>query len=323
MKVVSVGARGGDGPDRAGARRIPRRRLFRALLALGTVAAAARPTTVRGYLIGCYTRPWDQFELETALDGIAEAGYAYAGLMTARGRSPAIVTPETSEDEAARVGEKVRNRGLKVCSVYGDFAVGASPREGEDRLRRLIDNCAASGSQELLLGGTADAGEHDRYFEVVAKLCDYAVTKRVGLTIKPHGGLIATGAQCREVIEKVRHPVFRLWYDPGNIFYYSDGRRDPLQDVVEVDGLVVGMSVKDFRPPKDVFVTPGTGRVNFPVLIARLRLGGFTRGQLVVECTARGDARQVTEEARKARLFVERLARERGMDTLRPTEGTP
>jgi len=69
---------------------------------------------------------------------------------------------------------------------------------------------------------------------------------------------------------------FRLWYDPGHSYYYSDGNLDPADDATTVDGLVVGMSVKDFVPPKEVMVTPG-------------------------------DAAKLTAEAKKTRLFLEAL----------------
>jgi sugar phosphate isomerase/epimerase len=272
---------------------------------------------IGGYLVGCYTRPWDQFPLEEALDGIAEAGYQWAGLMTAKGKSWVVITPETTDAEAGRIGQQVRQRGLQVCSVYGDFSVEESLAKGRAQLRRLIDHAAACGSPELLLGGTGVPELYDPYYRAIAEECEHALTRRVGLTIKPHGGLNATGAACRAAIERVGHPNFRLWYDPGNILYYSDGARDPLQDVLDVDGLVVGMSVKDFRAPKEVLLTPGTGQVQFAPLFARLRLGGFVRGQLVVECTARGDFAAVTREARAARLFVERLAHGRALDSLR------
>jgi len=249
---------------------------------------------------------------------MAEAGYRWAGLMTAKGDSWVIVTPGTSESQAEGYGELVRARGMKVCSVYGDFSVKESLPKGRQELRRLIDNAAACGSPELLLGGTGEQELYDPYYRAIAAECDYALERKVGLTIKPHGGLNATGAACRKAIEFVNHRNFRLWYDPGNVLYYSDGARDPLQDVLDVDGLVVGMSVKDFVAPKEVLVTPGTGLVQFVPLFARLRLGGFTRGQLVVECTARGSFEEVTEAARQARLYVERLARGRGFDALHP-----
>jgi len=132
--------------------------------------------------------------------------------------------------------------------------------------------------------------------------------KALGLSIKPHGGKNATGPECRKLIERVGHSNFRIWYDPGNIFYYSDGKLDPVDDVATVDGLVVGMSVKDFLPPKEVLITPGQGRVNFSEVFARIRKGGFTSGPLVIECVARRDTpSKVTSEARQARLFIQEL----------------
>ena len=129
----------------------------------------------------------------------------------------------------------------------------------------------------------------------------------MGLSIKPHGGQNATGRECRKAIEMVHHPSFRLWYDPGNIFYYSHGRLDPVDDAATVDGLVVGMSVKDYQAPDEVLITPGTGRVNFAKVLARLQKGGFTHGPLVVECLGRGDANQITAEAKKAFRLLREL----------------
>jgi sugar phosphate isomerase/epimerase len=53
--------------------------------------------------------------------------------------------------------------------------------------------------------------------------------------------------------------------------------------------------------------TPGTGVVNFPKVLARLKRGGFTGGPLVIECLAPGNLPQLLAEAKKARTFVETL----------------
>ena len=272
-------------------------------------AFAAGETAARGsWQIGCYTRPWDQFEYRVALDGIAEAGYQHAGLMTAKGKSWVIITWETPLEEAAQIGAEVKQRGLKAVSLYGgDPPVAKSIEAGIEGLKKLIDNCAACGASHLMLGGTADPKLQGPYYKAIAECCDYAASKTIGLSVKPHGGLNGTGPQCRKIIESVGHKNFRLWYDPGNIFYYSDGKLDPVDDAASVDGLVIGLSVKDYRPPKEVMVTPGTGQVNFRQVLARLRQGGFTRGPLIVECLERGDAAKVTAEARKARQFLEEL----------------
>jgi len=88
-------------------------------------------------------------------------------------------------------------------------------------------------------------------------------------------------------------------YDPGNTYYYSNGEIDPVRDVAEVDGLVTSMSVKDYKHPKNVAITPGTGQVDFPALIACLRKGGFTHGPLLVETLAPGDLAHTLQEAKK------------------------
>jgi L-ribulose-5-phosphate 3-epimerase UlaE len=111
----------------------------------------------------------------------------------------------------------------------------------------------------------------------------------------------------RESIELVGKKNFHLWYDPGNIYYYSDGKLDPVDDAATVDSLVTGMCVKDYRHPKNVDVTPGTGQVNFSGVMDRLKKGGFAGGSLIIEALKPGDLARTLREARQARRFVEEL----------------
>ena len=295
--------------DKCRSTSIDRRQFLSSAAVLGSLATARLAEGAqRGWQIGCYTRPWDQSDYKVALDGIAEAGYKYAGLMTHKGKTWVIITVNTTPEEAAAIGEEVRKRGMQTISIYGgDFPVQKSIEAGMEGLKRLIDNCAACRCPRLLLGGTGKEELIQPYYKVVAECCDYAASKRVSLSVKPYGGSNATSAQCRKIIEMVGKKNFGLWYDPGNIFYYSGGTIDPVNDVSSADGLIVGWSVKDFKPPKEVMVTPGTGQVNFREVFARAKKGGFTRGPLVVECLNKGDTAQVTAEARKARLFLEQL----------------
>jgi sugar phosphate isomerase/epimerase len=254
--------------------------------------------------IGCYTRPWAAYDYRVALDNIAAAGFKYVGLMTAKSKDNLVISVTTTSDEAAAVGAEVKRRGLEVISLWG----GQFPTGSAAGLKRLIDNSAACGCPHLMLGGTSEELQAT-YYKVVADCCDYALAKGVGLSIKPHGGSNASGAQCRKIIDHIGRKNFRIWYDPGNVFYYSDGKLDPADDAAAVDGVVIGMSVKDFRLPKNVDLTPGTGKVDFPRVLARLKRGGFTGGPLVVECLAPGDIAHLKAEAARAREFLDTLVR--------------
>lgn len=274
-----------------------------------TVESATAAATGERWQIGCYTRPWAKYDYRVALDAIAEAGFKYAGLMTTKSeKSNLVISVATTLEEAHQISEEVRKRGLKVPSVYGGgIPVAKSLKAGIEGLRKLIDNCAACNVGNLLMGGIGNADLYDAYYKAIAECCDYAGEKGMGISVKPHGGLNATGPQCRKTVEMVGHKNFRIWYDPGNIYFYSDAKLDPVTDAATVDGLVVGMCIKDYKHPKNVAVTPGTGMVDFPAVFARLKQGGFTSGPLVVECLEPGDLEHTLAEAKKTREFLEEL----------------
>ena len=282
--------------------------------AAGLAASSARmPVSVAAeaerWQIGCYTRPWAQYDYRVALDAIAEAGFKYAGLMTTKAKTGnLVISVSTTLEEAHKIDEEIRKRGLKVPSVYGGgIPVNKSLKAGIEGLRKLIDNCAVCNVGNLLMGGIGNADLYDAYYKAIAECCDYAAEKGMGISVKPHGGLNATGPQCRKTIEMVGHKNFRIWYDPGNIYYYSDGKLDPVTDAATVDGLVVGMCIKDYKHPRNVAVTPGTGMVDFPAVFARLKQGGFTGGALMIECLEPGDLEHTLAEAKKTREFLEEL----------------
>jgi sugar phosphate isomerase/epimerase len=270
-------------------------------------AADAATAREPAWQLGCYTRVFDQFDYAVALDAIAEAGFKYVGLLTTNTKQWIMIRTTTPVEEVQAMHKEAAKRGLKVLSVFGDFSVADSLEAGIRGLKQLIDHSVVCECSNLMLGGTSDEKLYQTYYKTIAECCDYAAAKGVGLSIKPHGGQNATGSQCRKAIELVGKKNFGLWYDPGNIFYYSDGKLDPVEDAATVDGLVVGMSVKDYLPPKEVLVNIGSGKMDFSAVLARLKKGGFTHGPLIVECLARGPLESVKAAATKARQFLEQL----------------
>src|SRR4051812_14776088 len=112
-----------------------RRAFIRATAALG-VGSLTWPNSclaaeLGGHFIGCYTRPWDQFDYRVALDGIAGAGFKHAGLMTANGKPSNLINVDTTPDTVAAIAAEVKSRGLKTLSIYGgDFPVAKSVEAG-------------------------------------------------------------------------------------------------------------------------------------------------------------------------------------------------
>ena len=281
---------------------------------------AGPPTSDPRWQIGFFTRPWANFDYHAVFDAIAEAGVKYVGTMTAAVKraptealdswdSRVIVSYRDPLDQAVRVGEEARKRGLEILSFYGGKIKARKRETIVADLRHLIDLAAAAGAKNVLLSGVEKKEEYDDYYGAVAACCDHAAEKKVGLTLKPHGGLNATGPQLRQAVQKVNHKSFTVWYDAGNILWYSGGKVDPVEDVTTVDGLVSGWCIKDYRHPKNVEITPGTGQVDFRTVFAKLNQGGFTGGPLLIETLVPGPGGlpHLLAEAKKARQFVEAL----------------
>jgi sugar phosphate isomerase/epimerase len=292
-----------------------RRQFLGRAMQIGAAAAIA-PSLLRAapggeaFEIGCFTRPWAAFDYRVAFDDIAAAGFKHVGLMTTNSKSKHILSEETTVEEAHKVGDEAKQRGLGMPTAWGgDLSISKSKDGSMTELRHLIELCAAAGVKSILLGGVGDERFVERYYGTIAKCCDEAAAKKVGLVIKPHGGTNGTGALLKKAVERVNNKNFRIWYDAGNIYYYSEGKISPVDDAPEVGGLVNGWCIKDFKiaPKKDVDLTPGTGQVDFKAVLGKLRAGGFNGGPLVVETVTPGDRAFVLEQAKKAREFVERL----------------
>jgi sugar phosphate isomerase/epimerase len=296
---------------------LTRRQFMGSLLAAVTAGTAGRSAAAlaaaprygqAGWQIGCYTRPWGKYEYAVAFDAIAEAGFKYIGFSGIKSKTGRVIAPATPLDEARQMGEEARKRGLEIPNAYGGgIPSDTSVEAGIKALRSLIDNCAAAGVWSVQVSSLGTEKTYAQHIKVIAECCEYAAGKDVAIVLKPHGGLTGTGPLLRKASEAVKHKSFTVMYDPGNILFYSQGKIDPVTDCAALDSHVTGMSVKDYREPKKVDITPGSGQVNFLVLMARLRRGGFTHGPLIIECLSPGDLPALLQEARKARRFVEQL----------------
>lgn len=236
---------------------------------------------------------------------MVETGYKFAGISVHdQGR---VIDRNSSSEAAVALGHEVKSRDLKIVTLSaGSFDTSAPVDQGLAQFQRLVDLAILCDAPSIQINDPGKAELEATFYKVLAEGCDYAAGKRVAVNVHPHG---SSGAHIRSQILKIGHENLGLLYDPGNIGFYSHGEVDPVEDANALDGAIYGVSIKDYRLPRTVNLTPGTGLVDFPRLLARLHQGGFTNGPLVVECLEEGELDFVNSEARKAREFVESLVR--------------
>ncbi|HIE51773.1 MAG TPA: sugar phosphate isomerase/epimerase [Armatimonadetes bacterium] len=229
-------------------------------------------------ILGCFNRPWGPWPLERALAGIAQAGFTGVGLLRQQGEL--VVSADSLPQEVGQVAGTILSYGLTPVTFLSRTGAQQPLTEALAHLRREIDNVCRLGAGYLLHCGVAQEDLYDQFYEVMRQGAAYAQARGVQIVLKPHGGVSATAADCVRAVEAVNSPAFRIWYDPGNVLFYTGA--DPAEDVAAVAPYVTGVCVKDCQGGT-VQVTPGEGEVNFARLFDTLLEAGFS-GPCLVEC---------------------------------------
>lgn len=256
------------------------------------------------WAIGCFNRPWGRWSYDAALDGIKAAGYRLTGFLGEQKGEP-FVSPDATPAYLDVLRERIRMRGLAVNLAWLRTRHNIALEDAIQEARKQIQNASRLGVKYLLSLGVDRAEEYDHFYRVMSDASAYAKRHGIQVVVKPHGGCSASADKIISCISNVNHPNFRVWYDAGNIIYYTG--KDPVADVQRVAHLVSGFSAKDCaRLGGDVMIQFGEGKVDFKGVFSKLKAAGF-KGPVMVECCAGQTWEEVTAKARENREFLERL----------------
>jgi sugar phosphate isomerase/epimerase len=253
--------------------------------------------------IGCFNRPWTTWSFDEALTEIKAAGYDTVGLLT-RTRDEPFIGADATPEYLARLKQRIANSGLKAnmgaLRSRHDIPLGDSIRE----TRRQIEHAHTLALTHVLTFGVDKREEYEHFYKVMSDAAAYAEERRIKLVMKPHGGGSGASAEILAAIKAVRHSNFRIWYDAGNIVYYTG--KDPLEELKPIAQHVTGFCAKDCGAIEgDVMIQFGTGKVDFAGVFGVLKAAGFD-GPVMVECCKVGaTAEETMANARANRIFLE------------------
>ena len=311
--------------------------------------AASQPGAPAQWPIGCHTRPFTTFRAsqdgkpDYILDAVKAAGFDYADMIpgpagggrggasastrggTAPGSAPArgaMATPEA----VAELKQKLASRGLK-----SNIAPLSTPQRGvplADAIastRRVITNAHTLGQKYALNLGIEDYDRWVDWCKVLSDAAAFGQERGVKVVVKHHHGLQNTSMDLIAWTKQVNHPNFGVFFDPGNVVYYTG--KDPVKDLELVGPHVSGVVAKDCNAPHfmeraagdppfgaavtgpgnpEVMIQFGTGKVDFAAFFKRLKSFGFA-GPVMVEGTLVGATLEETiANARANREFLEK-----------------
>ena len=287
-----------------------RRTFLQRTLAYGsaTTLGASRMSSLGAVVrwpIGCFNRPWTKWAFDDALRQIKAAGYDATGLLT-RTKDEPFIAAEATPEYLAGLKQRLAASGLKpqmgALRSRHDIPLADSITE----VRRQIDNAKTLGLAFVLSFGVDQPGEYDHFYKVMGDAAAYADERQIKLVMKPHGGGSGASAEIAAALQAVRHANFKIWYDAGNIIYYTN--KDPVEELKPIAQHVTGFCAKDCGAPAgDVMIQFGTGKVDFLRVFNTLKAAGFD-GPIMVECCKVGaTAEETMANARANRVFLERV----------------
>lgn len=284
------------------------RRQFIQHAAAGLAAAAApRVLAARAsapnWTIGCLNRPWTKWSADEMLDGVASAGYRLLGLQTPTKADP-FNGPEATPEYIAALKAKIAARKLAL-NVGRLRTRDAGPfDQATAELRKQVENARALGLTTLINTGTGRKEQYEMWYRLMNYAAGVAADAGLKLVTKPHGGVNAAAAELRVCLEKINHANLGIWYDAGNVIYYTG--RDPLAELEPIIAHVTAFTAKDCAAKgSEVMIQFGEGKVDFVALFRRLKRAGFKGPIMVESCAIGATAAETTQNAAANRKFLE------------------
>lgn len=274
-----------------------------AALSLSPLARALAAEKV-SWPIGCFNRPWTKWSYDEGLDGIKAAGYKLTGLLSAH-KGEAFTSSAATPEYLDGLKKRIADRGLALNMTAIRFKPDAPLEDNIADLRKQIENAARLELKYMLTFGVDKPAHYENFYRLMADGAAQCEKRGIRLVLKPHGGGSGASEEILRCIEKVAHTNFKVWYDAGNIIYYTG--KDPLAELEPIVKYVTGFCAKDCPGTKgEVMSQFGTGKVDFQKIFARLKAAGFN-GPIMVEGVKVGTTPdETTANAKANREFLEK-----------------
>ena len=236
--------------------------------------------------------------------GVKGAGFRTVGLQTVSKTNP-FIAPEATREHLDSLRQKIAASGLTATMGRLSTKEALPAADANAEIRLQIQRAKELGLRMRINTGTAKPELYENWYQLMAFAARFGADHGIQIVTKPHGGVVATAADLLRCLEKVNHPNFGLWYDAGNVLYYTG--KDSLAELEPIAANVSAFVAKDcVGLTGDNFIQFGEGKVDFAGILRRLKRAGFTGPIWVESCKLGETAATTTPYAKANREFLER-----------------
>jgi L-ribulose-5-phosphate 3-epimerase len=237
--------------------------------------------------IGCSTNCYHGFDLDTALRGIAGAGFKYVELASVKDYTEHVAPERMTREDRRSLLNKLNDHGLTPMSLSGHSNLAS--REGVELFKKRLDFAGEIGVGVVNTGpGEVETEDGKRsFFSLIVEVAEHAAGAGVVVALETHGDLMGSGKTGAEIVRKIGSPRIRLNYDTGNVIFY--GGVKPEVDIAAALPYLAHVHLKDKKGGVKVWDFPplGMGEIDFPRIFKTLADARYT-GPISVEIEVLG-----------------------------------
>jgi sugar phosphate isomerase/epimerase len=171
---------------------------------------------------------FDGYDLGRTLDGLRRTASTNVCLCALDGFTQHVVPETMSREEWENTRRMFEIAGLKLFGLEGHCDL--SDAANREKIRRRMEFTRFMGGRYIDLSA-GPKGSERAFYEQAGFVADLAGELDITVCLETHGDMIDSGKSGNRILKKVGSERIRLCYDPANIYFYSRGEKNPIEDV--------------------------------------------------------------------------------------------
>jgi sugar phosphate isomerase/epimerase len=171
---------------------------------------------------------FDGYSLAEAVKHLAKTGTDNICLCALDELTQHVVPERSNPAEWQQVKTLLENNGLQLYGLEGHTDL--SNKDNIDKIKKRMDFTRFMGGRyfDTCAG---PAGREKTFIRNLEEISVYADELDLFFCLETHGDIIGPAKDAAWIFDRLRSDRVRLCYDPANVYFYSRGSVDPIEDL--------------------------------------------------------------------------------------------
>jgi sugar phosphate isomerase/epimerase len=171
---------------------------------------------------------FDGYGIEQTLEGLAKTNSKNIILCAIDGFTKHVIPEDMNRDEWQRIRSLVEEQDLNFYGLAGHCNIADDKDMNKMRKRMEFTSFMHGRYMDTNAG---HEGEKKNFYKNIREVIELADQMDLVICLETHGDLVNSGPSGHELLKKVSSKRIRIGYDPANVFFYSRGKIDPVEDI--------------------------------------------------------------------------------------------